>query len=118
MNFNGKRAIITGGSRGIGRAIVEMLASKGADIIIADIIEEQAKQSWVNPFERGMLAGMTGDLDEAFELLEEAREHHYYPTNHINVCLPHAEFLTNDPRYYALFDKMNLPDKRPIFAEE
>jgi 3-oxoacyl-[acyl-carrier protein] reductase len=43
MNFNGKRAIITGGSRGIGRAIVEMLASKGADIIIADIIEEQAK---------------------------------------------------------------------------
>ena len=35
MNFNGKTVFITGGSRGIGLAIVKKLSSKGANIIIA-----------------------------------------------------------------------------------
>ena len=87
-------------------------------ITLRNEVEEQAKQSWVNPFERGLLAGMLGDMDIAFELLDEAYEHHYYPTNHINVALPGMKFLNDDPRYYALFQKMNLPDKRPVFAEE
>lgn len=43
MNLDGKVAIVTGGSRGIGRAITEALASRGADILIADIQEELAK---------------------------------------------------------------------------
>lgn len=39
MRFEGKVAIVTGGSSGIGAAIVERLASEGARVMIADIQE-------------------------------------------------------------------------------
>ncbi|UCH14264.1 MAG: helix-turn-helix domain-containing protein [Bacteroidales bacterium] len=87
-------------------------------IALRNEVEEQAKQSWVNPFERGLLAGMAGDLDKAFKMLEEAVEHHYYPTNHINIMIPGMKFLDGDPRYDELFQKMNLPYKRELLVSK
>jgi 3-oxoacyl-[acyl-carrier protein] reductase len=43
MSMEGKIAIVTGGSRGIGRAISEELAQRGANIVVADIQEKSAK---------------------------------------------------------------------------
>jgi NAD(P)-dependent dehydrogenase (short-subunit alcohol dehydrogenase family) len=40
MTFEGKRALITGGGRGIGREIVRLLASYGAKIVVFDRIKE------------------------------------------------------------------------------
>ena len=41
--MRGKNAIITGGARGIGEAIATVLARMGANIIIWDVLEEQAR---------------------------------------------------------------------------
>ncbi len=40
MNFKGKNAIVTGAGRGIGKAIALSLATKGANLILFDINEE------------------------------------------------------------------------------
>ena len=47
MNFTGKTAVITGGYSGIGRAVAEKLASKGADIALVGIGSEEDKQAAV-----------------------------------------------------------------------
>ncbi len=43
MEFKGQKALVTGGARGIGRAIAECLARKGADLAIADVSLESAQ---------------------------------------------------------------------------
>jgi 3-oxoacyl-[acyl-carrier protein] reductase len=45
MSFEGKAAVVTGASRGIGRAIAETLAQRGTDVVCGDKLEEQAKET-------------------------------------------------------------------------
>ena len=58
MNLKGKRAIVTGGSRGIGKAIVLHLAANGCDVVFtyhsskeaAEQIEKEASQNGAKVF--------------------------------------------------------------------
>ena len=77
-------------------------------------VEQEAMEHWVNPYERGCLAGILGDMDEAFRLLDEAREDKLYPTNHLDIVIPGADFLRDDPRYREFFHKMGLK----VYPEE
>ena len=45
ISLKGKKAVVTGGARGIGYAIVNRFAEAGADVIVADIDEPVATQS-------------------------------------------------------------------------
>ncbi len=71
-------------------------------------MEEYSEKNWVNPFYSGMLAGILGFNDKAFELLNEACDNKYYPTLYIDI-FPGAEFIRSDPRYNMLLQKLNLP---------
>jgi len=43
LKLDGKVAIVTGGARGIGRQYCRGLAAEGARVVVADILEEQAR---------------------------------------------------------------------------
>ena len=51
VNFKDKTAIVTGGARGIGRAIVNAFAEAGADVVISDLRCEEAKTAALNTSE-------------------------------------------------------------------
>lgn len=48
IRFDGKTALIFGGARGLGKCIADTLAGSGADIIIADVLDDAAKDTCEN----------------------------------------------------------------------
>jgi len=69
MDFKGQVAVITGGARGIGKAIAEALARKGVNIVIADISSEQAQGTAAEIGKLGVKATGVGlDVSKAVEV--------------------------------------------------
>ena len=56
-NLAGKKALVTGGARGIGAAIAQALARAGASIMIADILEEPGKATAAEIAKTGVKTG-------------------------------------------------------------
>jgi len=43
MKLDGKHVVVTGGARGIGKALCDRFAAEGAKVVVADMLEEQAR---------------------------------------------------------------------------
>jgi 3-oxoacyl-[acyl-carrier protein] reductase len=61
----GRTAIVTGGGRGIGRAIVRLLASSGANVLASDLDEEALKETRSLAQDPNRYALIRGDLTDA-----------------------------------------------------
>jgi enoyl-[acyl-carrier protein] reductase III len=78
MTLKGKIALITGGSRGIGRAITLKLATEGADVIInyfrrtsqAEITAQEARAKGVNASIIKANVGEPEKIDSMFQVIE------------------------------------------------
>ncbi|MDP2917711.1 MAG: enoyl-[acyl-carrier-protein] reductase FabL [Dehalococcoidia bacterium] len=79
MSLKGKIALVTGGSRGIGRAITLKLASEGADVIInyfrrtsaAEATAQEARSKGVNAHIIKANVGEPEKIDEMFREIEQ-----------------------------------------------
>ncbi len=62
-----KKAIVTGGSRGIGEGIVKRLYDEGAEVIIADIRKELA-ENLINKLDKNKISFFQTDLSKEEEI--------------------------------------------------
>jgi 3-oxoacyl-[acyl-carrier protein] reductase len=64
MSLSGKTALVTGGARGIGRAIVERLLDSGCRIVIADVLDEVGAETVKELSSRGELCYQHCDVTD------------------------------------------------------
>lgn len=80
LNLIGRVAVVTGGSRGIGRATVKLLAALGADVVVNFVGDKQAADTTVGIAENKGVRSFAVQADvsrlsEAEHLVDETIEH-------------------------------------------
>ncbi|MGW4165018.1 SDR family oxidoreductase [Streptomyces sp. NPDC004788] len=75
IDMEGRQALVTGGARGLGAAIVGRLARAGAAVLVADVRQEQAKELCESLLAEGLRARPVGldvrDADAVGELFAD-----------------------------------------------
>ena len=95
--FSGRVAIITGGSRGIGRAIAELFASRGADLVIADYQFDLAKKTASEISEKSGQKVIAVEVDVSnFEMAQEMAKKVVDEFGKIDILVNNAGITRDD----------------------
>lgn len=81
MELYGKNVIVTGGARGIGAAIVRNLVADGARVVIADVLDGEAKVLAEELGERAMFAHLDVTDPAQWTAVVEAAERTFGPVS-------------------------------------
>jgi 3-oxoacyl-[acyl-carrier protein] reductase len=84
--LDGKGAIVTGGSRGIGRAIVARLAADGATVVFSYVKDEAAAREVADETGAFAVRADQGSLADLNHLFEQADAHLKATGLHVVVC--------------------------------
>ena len=73
MKLNNKTVIVTGGARGIGRALCQTFAKLGARVVVADMLEDDAKSTAAEIEGLGVFCDVSqeGDVQDLVRIAEE-----------------------------------------------
>lgn len=96
MKLNGKHVVVTGGARGIGKALCDRFATEGANVVVADMLEEQAQHtaSAIN----GLAVVCDVSKEEDIKKLVASAEGHFGP---IDLFCSNAGLLREEPAHAA-----------------
>jgi NAD(P)-dependent dehydrogenase (short-subunit alcohol dehydrogenase family) len=89
IDLSGKKAVVTGGAQGIGRAIVERLLDSGASIAVWDRDEKLAHQTASKLKGRGHVVPIAVDVTEYAEI-EKARDATLQALGRIDILVNNA----------------------------
>lgn len=105
MDISGAKALVTGGSEGIGRGIAEALIAKGADVVITGRDEEKLAAA-AEEIGAGHIAGDVGNEDDAVRTVKEFVERH----GRIDLLVNNAGFGR-----FAPLVETSLEDLKAVF---
>lgn len=96
FGLEGKRAVVTGGSRGIGRMIAEGLLDAGCEVIITARKVEQVTQAADEMAAKGTVIAVPSDVstDEGIEHLAAAVKEHW---DHLDILVNNAGASWGEP---------------------
>lgn len=114
LHLNGKRALVTGGSRGIGRAIARQLALEGADVVIAarDPVQLATAARELAAETGGKIVGLTVDtaLDASVAALVKGAVEALGGLDILVNCAAAAGGVTAPPKLAEMTDKAFYDD--------
>ncbi len=94
--FEGRTAFITGGSRGIGRQIVERFASEGANVAIIDVNEEALTSAEAELTEKGYSVYVKNASVTDREQIEQAMKEAFEKFGSIDILVNNAGVIRDN----------------------
>ncbi|KAJ2807797.1 hypothetical protein H4R20_001132 [Coemansia guatemalensis] len=121
MQILGKLAVVTGGARGIGKRIAEVLADKGARVVVGDVLETGSKVADEINAARGQKVAVFEQCDlsktaNVQALMARAQKEFGVPDIVINNAGVGGSFLWADPDSESLSRIIDINLKAPIEA--